>query len=426
MAYRCIAAIPNSGGSCIQKFYEDTPEGHAEAEAFAREYDKPGMGVYDCVSPLTEPRRSKDTVHEIIGLHVDIDARHVGETKERILECVRLKLEGFGILSRMVDSGRGIHFYLTFREPIPGRTPEADRAERVLARMIEHLGADPAPKHFAALMRRLGTTNTKEGGGPCQVIADTGARCELSDIESYLDLVEASGALFIRKGANGNANGADLDLLPDGHKSENEPIDIEARLDAMRFEGGDNGVNETIPSVIAALIWRGEHPDNILARVMGALKEMAARDGIKDWDWKEEEKQTVKRITSAYSNLFEKEYDHTTGVIPVWLPMEFHQAWASILAEGRRPQMNRNGHGFHVRRFPEFGEKEAAPENTTADNTSDAPKDDAPKAPFILRPFSAFDVSAIPQREYVFGRHTISAVSSAAQSRPAAPASPAW
>jgi hypothetical protein len=52
MLFRCIAAIPNSGGGCIEHFYEDTAAGHASAEAFARQHDKPGMGVYDCVSPL--------------------------------------------------------------------------------------------------------------------------------------------------------------------------------------------------------------------------------------------------------------------------------------------------------------------------------------------------------------------------------------
>jgi hypothetical protein len=62
MLYRCVAAIPNGGGGCIEYFYEDTAQGRASAEAFARQYDKPGMGVYDCVSPLRERRRSKDNV----------------------------------------------------------------------------------------------------------------------------------------------------------------------------------------------------------------------------------------------------------------------------------------------------------------------------------------------------------------------------
>ena len=51
MLYRCIAAIPNGGSGCIEHFYEDNAGGQRSAEAFAQQYDKPGMGVYDCVSP---------------------------------------------------------------------------------------------------------------------------------------------------------------------------------------------------------------------------------------------------------------------------------------------------------------------------------------------------------------------------------------
>jgi hypothetical protein len=62
MLFRCVAAIPNGGGGCVEHFYEDTAQGRASAEAFARQYDKPGWGVYDCVSPLRDRRRTKDNV----------------------------------------------------------------------------------------------------------------------------------------------------------------------------------------------------------------------------------------------------------------------------------------------------------------------------------------------------------------------------
>src|SRR5262249_8247087 len=96
--------------------------------AFARRHDRPGMGVYDCVSPLKERRRAKSAVAEIPGLHWDIDARHVGEPKEQIIEKAREKLQSFKLLSRLTDSGRGVHVYIDFREPIEAGTPEADKA----------------------------------------------------------------------------------------------------------------------------------------------------------------------------------------------------------------------------------------------------------------------------------------------------------
>jgi hypothetical protein len=41
MLFRCVAAIPNGGGGCVEHFYEDTAAGRASAEAFARQHDKP-------------------------------------------------------------------------------------------------------------------------------------------------------------------------------------------------------------------------------------------------------------------------------------------------------------------------------------------------------------------------------------------------
>jgi hypothetical protein len=391
MLYRCVAAIPNGGGGCIEHFYEDTAQGRAEAEAFARQYDKPGVGVYDCVSPLRERKRAKDNVALIEGLHFDIDAYKIGKTKEDVVKQLQDELYNVGILSHISSSGRGIHGHCLFREPIAAGTPEAARAEQVLRRLVAHLGADPQPAHFAALMRRLGTTNSRTGGGPCEKLIDTGARCELSDIEAYLDLVSNRETLFPKpeRKTNGDTKG---------------PVDVDARLAAMKF-GAENGagVNATLPSVIAALIWRAEHPANIYARVFDALKQMAARDGL-DWDWAKEEKQTIDRILAAYHNVFEKEYDPTTGVIPVWLPMEFHERWAAALAANRRPSINRNDAGWHIR---SYGTQEKAENGSGAGESpqDEAPKDEAPKAPFILRPVQEYSAAAIPSREFLFGRH---------------------
>jgi len=398
--FRCVAAIPNTGGNCIQLFYEDTEEGRAKAEAFVREYDKPGMGVYDCVSLLKEERRAKDTVAEIPGLHWDIDARQVNENKEQIIKRVREKLEAFGLLSRLVDSGRGVHVYSTLREPIPAGAPEMGAAEQLLTRMIEHLGADPAPKHFAALMRRPGTTNSKEGGGPCRVILDTGARCDLSDIAAYLDLVENNGTLFTaREEPNKTEN-----------RAEELPTDPEVRLAIMRFGSkSGRGVNATLCHVIPAMIWKAMRPEDIHRKVMAALRATAGRDNL-NWDWKGEERQTNERILAAYHNLFEKDYDPAAGV-PVWLPMEFHERWAAALADGKRPTISKNGAGWHIR---SYGAQEAngagatRADGDTAKDTppgDEAPKDDAPKAPFVLRPFEPFDAAQLPPREFLFGKH---------------------
>jgi RecA-family ATPase len=389
--YFCIAAIPNNGGKCVQIFYEDTEAGRRTAEAFVREFDRPGWGVYDCVSPLKEKRRAKDAVAEIRGLHFDIDARQVGETKEQIIARVRAKLGALGILSRIVDSGRGVHVYTTFKEAIEPGTPETERALGLLDRMVRHLAADPAPAHMAALMRRPGTVNSKEGGGPCREIF-VGALCDPTDVETYLDLVEDNGPLFT----------AQEKSEPD--KLEDAPIDIEAELASML--PGDTtgrGVNATQVRVMTSLIWRAEHPEDIAKRIVDATMEMADCKQL-GWNRKDEEDLVNERIGTQYRTLFEKEYDCTTGAIPIWLPMEFHQRWAAALAEGRRPTVSKNGAGWHIR---SYGAQEANGEDAKAGDTpkDEAPREGAPRAPFILRTFEPFDVAQLPQREFLFGRH---------------------
>ena len=393
MLYRCVAAIPNNGGGCIEHFYLDNAEGRRSAEAFARQYDKPGMGVYDCVSPLRERRRGKDNVALIEGLHCDIDAYKIGRTKEEIVKRLESDFYKTGILSHINSSGRGIHVHFLFREPIEAGTPDAERAQEVLKQMIAHLGADPQPGHFAALMRRLGTTNSREGGGPCKKLIDTGDRCELSDIDEYLNLVSASEEVLFPS----PEPKTDGEKRPADHN--NGPVDVEARLAAMKYRDKDDGVNDTIPSVIASLVWRGEHPDNIFSRVMASLEHMAKRDDVK-WNWKDEERQTNARITSCYRWLSEK-HDQAMG-LPIWLPMEFHQAWAAALAAGKRPAMARNGAGWHVRSY--VGEK-ADDQGDAAHSGAGEEQEDSPGAPHIIRPFKTFETGGIPQREFLFGRH---------------------
>jgi hypothetical protein len=141
-----------------------------------------------------------------------------------------------------------VHIYSIFNEPIEAATPEAELAYRLLRRMATHLGADMAPTHFAALMRRAGTVNSKEAGGPCQVIVDTGARCEPFDVEAYLDLVEDNGSLFSPREEVA------------GTEKREGPVEVEAELAAMTFgDANGAGVNATHCRVIPSLIWRARH-----------------------------------------------------------------------------------------------------------------------------------------------------------------------
>ena len=147
----------------------------------------------------------------------------------------------------------------------------------------------------------------------------------------------------------------------------------------MTYQGlGDTSVNNTLTRVIPSLLHRGEHPNDVLERVVGAVMEMAARCGL-NWDRGAEVKATRGRILSAYNNLLLKDYDQATSEIPVWLPGEFHVRWSAVLAEGCSPCFGFNRGGFYVRnpqrakqRGPEV-EPAAYPAPTAKAPVSDEP-----------------------------------------------------
>jgi AAA domain len=388
--FRCVAAIPQIGGNCIEHFYPDTPEGHTKAEEFVRQYDRDGWGVYNCVSTLKNKRRAKDSVAQIAGLHIDIDTYKNSLSKEEVVEKLRGQLVPFGILSWLNDSGRGVHGYFMFREPIEAGSPEAEEAERVLKRLITHLGADPAPSHFAALMRRAGTTNRREGGGPCKTLLDTGARCELSDIATYLDLVEGK-ELFPARPTTANDSTAEQDVSSES----NGPIDVNERLATMRFGGkGKSGIHWTQLQTTASLINSGKSVEDAAAIVLAATRAAVANDrNCAGWNWAKEEFE----IRRMCYDLISKSMHENGEDLGSALPADLQSGWEAALAAGKRPFVSRNGSGFHVRSYPwdrhrgtdpvgEPAHKDTPQGNTTKDSA--APREQ-PSYRFTLTPFSA-------------------------------------
>jgi hypothetical protein len=179
------------------------------------------------------------------------------------------------------------------------------------------------------------------------------------------------------------------------------PVDVEAALADMEFESSTgNGVNATVCRVIPSLLRRGEHPDDVLERVVSAVMGMAKRCRLK-WSETVEIKATRKRVLSAYNNLLLRDYDPATGEIPGWLPGEYHARWAEVVEMGCRPCFGANRGGFYVRGWKEKDEAQAAGEPPAGEGTG-AKK---AAAPFVLRPFVPFDPATLPPREWLYGRH---------------------
>jgi hypothetical protein len=126
-------------------------------------------------------------------------------------------------------------------------------------------------------------------------------------VEAYLDLVEDNGSLFSPR-----------EEMARTEKREG-PVEVEAELATMKFgDANGAGVNATHCRVIPSLIRKAWPPDHVANLVIDATMQMAERSGLK-WDRAAEERQVNERIAAAYHNLFEKDYDPTTGVIPGWL-----------------------------------------------------------------------------------------------------------
>jgi AAA domain len=115
---------------------------------------------------------------------------------------------------------------------------------------------------------------------------------------------------------------------------------------------------------------KGEHPTDVLARVVDGTMQMAERHKL-GWAREKEIRAVRKRILSGYNNVLLKDYDPATGVIPDWLPGEFHAAWIERLKAGRLPNMGLNPGGFYVRSYQEKqgGEKEESAKEAPRDQT---------------------------------------------------------
>jgi hypothetical protein len=122
------------------------------------------------------------------------------------------------------------------------------------------------------------------------------------------------------------------------------PVDVEARFAAMEYQGGSNGINEVAKSVIAAMLHRAEHPNDILRRVVDEAM-LHAQPG---WSYEDEQKKQTSRVTSTL-RWIQSEHPGTPTVPPHWLHGEFHADWLRIHEEGKTPSFGRNPQGFFLR-----------------------------------------------------------------------------
>jgi hypothetical protein len=259
----------------------------AAIEAFVRKWDRRHRGTYFCVNPLKAgTTRAKANVAELNGLHVDIDFKDVEEGPDAVLAAIRsVALPP----SMVVSSGNGAHAYWFFHEALPATPENVERLERALRRLCAHLGGDPAVCEVSRLMRLPGTHNTKDGAWKEVVVTDTcHARYGLDELEEWLD---DTTPIIRRKAAATNGNGAGHDnlFLDFGEQATKAPLDVEARLAAMRHRGvGEAAIHTTQLQVSASLLSQGVPIAEVVEQLLRATRKAAGAEGA-FWDWKQEE-----------------------------------------------------------------------------------------------------------------------------------------
>ena len=241
-------------------------------------------GTFFCINTLSprQSRRSKETIHEIACLHGDLDLDKIDMSPDVVLE----RLGQLPCLpSKVIHSGHGYHCYWMLAEAERATPETIARVEGLLRVLADVIGGDPAVCEVARLMRLPGSYNTKNGGRlPVKVVVDRPLRYELSDLEYWLGMQRP---LIPRKGAAPPANPF---LATDMPGAGGAPVDVDMRLDAMRFQGpGETSIHQTQLAVSSALLNRGVGADEIVAKLLAATRRVSGTAGER-WDWAREER----------------------------------------------------------------------------------------------------------------------------------------
>jgi hypothetical protein len=225
---RYIGAFRNKadGGSFLAQLITPDP---AAREAFARQWDKPGVSVYECPNPLLPDAhtRDKDTIAEQDEIWVDIDLKDLLTPRDVVLNT----LYGLPLFTEIRDSGGGgFHVGIKLKEPEPRDTPTFEHVNELRSQLTHLLSGDPVVNQHAHLLRRPGTHNTNYSiPGECRVLRH-GTPVDITEVEALLDLFPNS--LFERKPRAAKLNGGSHDS--GGPKA---PFDLEQRAAELYYPG---------------------------------------------------------------------------------------------------------------------------------------------------------------------------------------------
>jgi AAA domain len=385
-----------------------------------RAENRPGFGVYYCPNPLKPgaTRHGKDSIGAIETVFVDVDFKNIVETAEQAKEKIH---NGLLVAPTIVDSGHGLHLSYTLKEAIPHDHPHYARACTVQEKLVHYFAADPQVRPWS-LLRLPGTINSKEDPHvPCEVVTKA-EPVDLTELEELCELVEGSTLLtrkeILESNGQGHAEGAP--------RTSEGPLDYAAEWTAM---ANGKSCNDVQSRIILSMLRKGVHPQDVYEYVVNATMTIADQSGFTDkqgnkWTREAEKTAVHRRIVSDLNGVLQEGYDHRTGVIPVWLPGAFHERWAALLLAGKRPYFQFANGSFYLKPKPGAGadaddkgnttEEQGKPGAIPSGNVIQQPPLQLQEPPqkalnnpraLTLRPFKRFDVTKLPQRSWLYGKH---------------------
>jgi predicted P-loop ATPase len=341
-----VCVLKNDGGGAGPTLTSRDP---AKIESFIGRHDKPGQGVYFCVSTLSgeDKIHAKDDAVELMFAHADTDMKDIiNETPESALAKIRA-LEYPP--SRIVWSGHGFHSYWFFNEPyvLPTdatRHAAIDEYDNFLGVLCDFVGGDTKPAHVAGLMRVVGTHNTKNGEwAGVDIVEDNDRRYELSDLQEWQ---ASESPKLLRKGSEHERNrtaGQRGNVWEQFAKQFRPPIDVEARLSAMLYMGSDDAsIHETQIHVTSSMLSAGFEVEEIVRLVKDATR-VASGDYGKRWNWEKEEKLlrnacmtwiAKHRQEIEQAQVKKKEGDNVAKPVDIdWTKVEAYAGWLKSTAD---------------------------------------------------------------------------------------------
>ena len=159
------------------------------------------------------------------------------------------------------------------------------------------------------------------------------------------------------------------------------PIDVEARLAAMQFEGpGDSSIHQTQLSVMASLLRSGVALEEAARIVLDATRAAVADDP--QWNWRKEQL-TILRMGCDF--IVKK------PELTALLPDKWRAPFAAAMAAGRRPDIGFNSGGFYLRSWRGASDTEAGTKHSK-EKTEEPKSGDSPPHKYRFKLMSFCDL----------------------------------